>query len=620
MPFFSEETLQAVRAIPLYDIVRGTVELSRSGRNWKGLSPFTDEKTPSFYILTDKNYYKCHSSGLAGDGIRFLQETEKMTFPEAVESLAERFNIPVTYASGQGPDPEVRSLKQALLDIHEYAREYYHQAFLTDHPMAEEIRRYWVEERGFPLELAEEFGVGFSPPKSRRLLEVLQGKGFSNKALAESGLFHTRGRPSDPDSWFYVFNGRLMIPIRDLQGQVVAFTARQLEVTPRDHASWKAKYINSPETLLFRKSHLLFNLDRAKEVVRESGRILLVEGQLDALRCWDSGLKDAVAPQGTSVTEDQLKLIKRYVDRLEVLLDNDAAGAKAVLRLLPMAFQCGLEVHVISLPEGEDPDDFLREKGAEGIGGLDNQSGISFAGKVLIGTGEPSPEQRAKALHSLFEMLSACPSAVVREGYFEDAVKATGVSPDAARQDFARYSASAPAVKRAAPVKTIKRGTNSSETLTNLEGDLVWAVLKNVGWAESLAQVIDHQWIRIHTIEGKVLSRILAQATVDRIENSDDILFLLETDEERDCVARYTVDERPDSDMPAFVNQTIASLARRFCKERVDYLNQEISKTTQTNSDPSQIRDFMMERQELMRFMQTGPFPTADSPPASVDE
>ncbi|MEX0331951.1 MAG: DNA primase [Puniceicoccaceae bacterium] len=620
MPFFSEETLQAVRAIPLYDIVRGTVELSRSGRNWKGLSPFTDEKTPSFYILTDKNYYKCHSSGLAGDGIRFLQETEKLTFPEAVEALAERFNIPVTYASGQGPDPEVRSLKQALLDIHEYAREYYHQAFLADHPVAEEIRRYWIEERGFPLELAEEFSIGFAPPKSRRLLEVLQGKGFSNKALAESGLFHTRGRPSDPDSWFFVFNGRLMIPIRDLQGQVIAFTARQLEMTPKDHASWKAKYINSPETLLFRKSHLLFNLDRAKEVVRESGRILLVEGQLDALRCWNCGLKDAVAPQGTSVTEDQLKLVKRYVDRLEVLLDNDAAGAKAVLRLLPMAFKCGLEVHVINLPEGEDPDDFLLKNGAEAVAGLENQSGISFAGKVLVGTGAPSPEQRSKALHSLFEMLAACPSAVVREGYFEDAVAATGVSREAARQDFARFSVAAPTAKQAIPAKTIKRGTNSSETLTNLEGDLVWAVLKNVGWAESLAQVIDHQWIRIHTIEGKVLSRILAQATVDRIENSDDILFLLETDEERDCVARYTVDDRPDSDMPTYVNQTIASLARRFCKERVDHLNQEISKTTQTNSDPSQIRDFMMERQELMRFMQTGPFPTAESPPASTDE
>ena len=613
MPFFSEETLQAVRSIPLYDIVRGTVELSRSGRNWRGLSPFTDEKTPSFFVLSDKNYYKCHSSGLAGDGIRFVQETEKLTFPEAVEALAERFNVPVTYASGQGPDPEVRSLKQALLDIHEYAREYYHQAFLADHPVAEEIRRYWVEERGFSLELAGEFSIGFAPPKSRRLLEVLLGKGFSTQALAESGLFHARGKGSSPDSWFFVFNGRLMIPIRDLQGQVVAFTARQLDMTPRDHASWKAKYINSPETLLFKKSHLLFNLDRSKEVVRDTGRVLLVEGQLDALRCWDAGLKEAVAPQGTSVTEDQLKLVKRYVDRLEVLLDNDPAGSKAVLRLLPMAFKCGLEVHVTTLPEGEDPDDFLRKHGAAGISELPNQSGISFAGRELAGSGNPSPEERSKALNALFEMLAACPSAVVREGYFEDAVRSTGVSPEAAREDFNRFFASAPAIK-VPPVNVAKRGTKSSETLTNLEGDLVWAVLKNAGWAESLAQVIDHQWIRLHTIEGKILSRILAQATVDRIEKSDDIHFLLETDEERDCVARYMVDDRPDSDLPSYVNQTIASLARRFCKERVDYLNQEISKTTQTTSDPSRIRDFMMERQELMRFMQTGPFPQAEPP------
>ena len=620
MPFFSEETLQAVRSIPLYDIVRVSVELSRSGRNWKGLSPFTQEKTPSFYVLTDRNFFKCHSSGLAGDGIRFIQETEKLTFPEALEALAERFNIPIQYASGAGPDPETRSLKQALYDIHEYAREYYHQAFLADHPLAEEIRQYWVGERGFTMDLADEFSIGLAPPKSRRLMEVLLAKGFETEALAKSGLFHVGRNPSNPDAWFYVFNGRLMVPIRDLQGQVVAFTARQLDMTPRDHASWKAKYINSPETLIFKKSKLLFNLDRAKDASRESGRILMVEGQLDALRCWSAGISDAVAPQGTSVTEEQLKLIKRYTDRLEVLLDNDAAGSKAVIRLLPMAFKVGLEVHVIGLPEGQDPDDFLKEKGAAALAGLDNQSGIYFAGRALAGEGNSSPEQRSKALNDLFEMLAACPSAVVREGYFEDAVAATGAPMQAARQDFARFFASRSESRIVPKQSRIKRETNSPETLTNLEGDLIWAILKNVEWADSLAQGIDHQWIRIHTIEGKVLSRILAQATVDHIENSDGIHFLLETDEERECVARYTVDDRPEKEMESFANQTIASLARRFCKDRVDHLNQEISKLAHTDSDASAIREFMKERQELKRFMQSGPFPTVSLQDASDTE
>ena len=179
LPFFSDETLQAVRSIPLYEIVRPVVELSRSGKNWRGLSPFSNEKTPSFFVLTDRNYFKCHSSGLAGDGISFVQETEKLTFQEAVEVLAERFNIQIKYASGMEPDREARSLRQELLDIHEYAREYYHSVFMADHSMSEQVRRYWTEQRGFTLELAREFSIGLSAPTSRKLMEILLSKKFS---------------------------------------------------------------------------------------------------------------------------------------------------------------------------------------------------------------------------------------------------------------------------------------------------------------------------------------------------------------------------------------------------------------------------------------------------------
>ncbi|NDV62098.1 DNA primase [Puniceicoccales bacterium CK1056] len=611
MPFFSEETLQAVRAIPLYDVVRPHVELTRSGRNWRGLSPFSQEKTPSFYVLSERNFFKCHSTGLAGDGIRFIQETEKLTFPEAVEALAERFGIEVRYASGAGPDPEVRSMKQALLDVHEYARDYYHEAFLAMNPQAEEIRRYWVEQRGFSLKLADEFRIGFSPPESRELLDRLKGKGFKQDVLAASGLFYTGRQPADLDRWFFVFRGRLMVPIRDIQGQVIAFTARQLDVTPRDHASWKAKYINSPETPIFKKSQLLFNLDRAREGVKQAGRLLLVEGQLDALRCWDCGVTEAVAPQGTSVTEEQLALVKRYTDQLTVLLDSDEAGVRAVLRLLPMAFKNRLQVTVLALPKGEDPDDFLRSRGAEGLKQLDPQTGMHFAGHSLLQGDKPTPEGRANALNTLFKMLMECPSAVVREGYFEEAVQVTGVSREAAVADFKRLAReSKPPNPARVERKENNNGTKAPEALTILEGDLLWAVLQNVTLAETLAQVIDHQWIKLQIIEGKLLSLILAQALEDHIEKAEDIHLLLETDEERDCFARYLVDERPHIDMESFVNLTIASLARRYCREQVRVLNQKISECANNPDDLTQIRDLMNQKNELFLQMTKGEFPS----------
>lgn len=614
MPYFSEETLQAVRAIQLYEIVRTRVELSRSGRNWKGLSPFTPEKTASFFVLTDRNFFKCFSSGLAGDGIKFIQETERLSFPEAVEFLAERFAIPVSYDGGAGPDPEIRSLRQALLDIHDYARDYYHQAFLADHPVAEQVRHYWVEERGFSLDLAKAFQVGFAPPQSSRLLEILLGKGFSKEALAESGLFHTGRHPEDPRSWYFAFRGRLMIPIRNPQGQVVAFTARQLAVTPQDHGSWKAKYINSPETRLFKKGHVLFNLERASEAVAEAGRLLMVEGQLDALRCWECGLQETVATQGTAVTSEQMELIKRYADRLDVLLDRDRAGQRAVLSLLPLAFKHRLEVRVLSLPPGQDPDDFLRRNGAEAVRALPSEPALAFAGKAFLGSDNPTPEARSKALQSLFKLIAECPSAVVREGYFDEAIEVTGVSRQAALEDFRRAAASAEPVTPPEKNRLVRSGTNSSPTLTNLEADLLFSVSQNVAWAEPLAQVIDHQWIRSNTVEGKILSRILAQTEVDCIEKTEDILFLLETDEERDCFSRAVVDERPVLEMLTFVNETLASLLRRFCRDRISQLEQEITRHAHTPDNWNQVLALKKEQQQLRTQLLSGPFPEVSLP------
>ncbi len=607
MPFFAEETLQAVRDIPLYEIVRPRVELTRSGKNWKGLSPFTNEKTPSFYVLTEKNFFKCHSSGLAGDGIRFVQETEKLSFTEAVEALAERFNIPVKYAGGTLPDPHARSLKQALLDIHEYACDYYHEAFLANRPDAGQVRRYWVEERGFSMDLASEFRIGFAPADSRELLDRLLRKGFSRAALAGCGLFHAGSAQSDPAGWRFTFRGRLMIPIRDLQGQVVAFTARQLELTPRDHPSWQAKYLNSPETPVFHKGRLLFNLDRAKEGVKTAGRLLLVEGQLDALRCWEAGFHEVLAPQGTSVTADQVRLIKRYTDQLDVMLDGDEAGARAALRLIPLAFAASLEVHVISLPAGQDPDGFLRARGRAALADLPRQRAIPFAAAALLGDGVPTPEQRGKALQGLFEMIGACPSAVVREGYFNEAVAATGASPAAALADYQRFLKARGENRPARPEPDPPaRPTISPPPLTNLEGDLIWSILQNAGWAEALAQVVDQQWIRQDTSEGRVLSRILAHALVDHVPDAKGLLLLMESDEERDCLSRYIVDDRVVPDLTAYVNTSLAFLVRRYCRDRIRQIDQQIAQHACPESGSAAVRTLLQERRELTRHLHSG--------------
>src|SRR3954468_24567668 len=354
--------------VNLADVVARTVTLRKAGgTRLKGLRPFHQEKTPSFHVDPDKGFYKCFGCGKPGDAITFVRETEQLNFSEAIEALGKRFGVVIEYEEGSGgPSHEERSLRQEIFDLHDAVAEHFHQAFKAKDANGDFFRTYWLEKRRFAMELADEFKIGAADEAGSGLGALLMRKKYSEEALRRCGLFFiyddaqiTIGalRPR--------FRGRLMIPIRDHQGRVVAFTARQTERTPEDDPAREAKYVNSPETPIFIKGNLLFNLDRARTNVGDGKPFVLVEGQLDAPRCWSVGLKSAIAPQGTSITESQLILLRRYSPQVECFFDSDSAGQKAALRFLPMALKAGLEVRFLMLAGAEklDPDLLFLEKG-----------------------------------------------------------------------------------------------------------------------------------------------------------------------------------------------------------------------------------------------------------------
>ena len=344
MPFFARDFVTELKSrVNILDVVAPYVSLKRTGSSWKGLSPFKEEKTPSFTVQPDKGFFKCFSSGEAGDAISFIQKVENLDFQEAVEYIANRFNLPLRYEENahQGTSHNQVSEKKKLLNAHELASSWYRRRFLDETPEGEFIRDYWTMERGFSLELAEEFGIGFAPPDCSALVNVFADKDLAPEVLEKTGLFFERRRKSN---LMPRFRGRLMIPIRDTQGRIVAFTARQLSVTPENDPTREAKYVNSPETPIFSKSNILFNLDKARPNIRENDRFLLVEGQLDAIRCWERGVKTVVAPQGTAFTEGQAYLMRRYDPAgVDCLLDGDEAGRKAALRMLPIFIKTSIE-------------------------------------------------------------------------------------------------------------------------------------------------------------------------------------------------------------------------------------------------------------------------------------
>ncbi len=611
MAGLADDFVEELKArVDIVELAGRYTNLKRRGRNWVGLSPFSDEKTPSFNVLAEKGIFKCFSTGLAGDIITLVREKERMEFVEAVEFIARLFNVPVRYREGGAPTVN-RSLRREIEEIQDYAAEYFHERFLAEDGAGAEIRRYWTEERRFDMDTAREFRVGFAPPGGFHLNKRLVDKGFSVEALRGCGLFYTRDSDRNPNVFRNRFRGRLMIPIRDAQGRIVAFTARVLPQTPEDDPTRDAKYVNSPETLVFHKSRLLFNLDRARDHAEKSGGFLMVEGQLDAVRCWSAGLRAVVAPQGTSVTEEQLALLRRYHPRVDILLDGDRAGRAAALRILPLAFTAGIEARFIALPPEADPDTFLLEKGAPAVEVLraEAMAPMPFAVAALLGDDgdAPTPADRSRAIQQIAGFLQGCASEVARSAYLAEAADLLHVDAEAALTDarrlwFRRQSGAA-AQARQAPAER-KDAPSANNRLTPLENDLLWIILLDDRWVQPLALVMEDSWLNREVPAGRVLGRILAEAHEGTWEGPENVESLLETQEERNSYYSLAFREGSPEDPAEYVHACVHCLAERFKKSELERLTRAI---TEAGAE-TPVADLLRRRSEVRSLTANIPF------------
>jgi len=336
----------------IVDVISQVVPLKKAGRNFKGRCPFHEEKTPSFMVSAEKQIYHCFGCGAGGNVFGFLMQYENMNFPEALRRLADRAHISLPEKSEFRK--EGQSEQEKVFEIYQAASEYYRDLFW--HPEQGKTARDYFEKRGFGLELAKEFLVGWAPDAWRGLFEYLSKRGFGEAFILKARLINR----SDKGNVYDVFRGRLMFPIHNLQGKVVAFGGRLIG------DGEGPKYLNSPENPVFIKRRELFGLHTAKKFLnRDFPRILVSEGYLDLLRLYDKGFKASVATLGTSLTEEHVAVLKRFVEEAVVVYDGDKAGEAASLRGMEVFLEGGLNVKLIRLPEGFDPDDFLLKKGAE---------------------------------------------------------------------------------------------------------------------------------------------------------------------------------------------------------------------------------------------------------------
>ncbi len=416
------------------EVIGSYITLKRSGSRFKCCCPFHKEKTPSFIVNQQMQIYHCFGCGAGGDVFRFIQEFEGVDFITAVKLLAQKANIPI---ETEEADAGEKSDKELLFRIHAELAQFY-QRCLRQMKSAECARRY-IEERNLPDEIIEEFTIGFAPmPRGwDAVIQWGQKNTFGLPILEKAGLILRSQRSGSEERYYDRFRQRLMFPIRDAQNRIIGFSGRTLEADPR-----AAKYVNSPETPIFRKSRVLYALEKARRhiVAADPREAIVCEGQIDVIRCHQAGFSRAVASQGTAFTTDHARILGRYADGVVIAFDPDRAGQDAAIKTAALFMEAGLAVRVATLPAGEDPDSFICKSGAEAFQRvLDSAvSSVSYQADVLASRGDIRSQIGAMgSAKAVLETIRRSPNAVQRAALVQEAAAKLSL-PASALQDELR--------------------------------------------------------------------------------------------------------------------------------------------------------------------------------------
>ena len=377
------------------EVVGDFVQLKKAGSNYKALSPFSNEKTPSFVVSPVKQIWKDFSSGKGGNSVAFLMEHEHFTYPEAIKYLARKYNIEIEETQLNNEDKEKASERESLYIVSEFAKEFFKKT-LNDSQEGRSIGLSYFQERGFSTQTIENFDLGFSPKEINYFSEVALKKGYDKIFLDKTGLsiFH-ENKTIDR------FRGRVIFPIKSMSGRVLGFGARIL-----DNKIKTAKYLNSPESLIYNKSKVLYGIYYAKQEIAKLDNCYIVEGYTDVIQFHQKGIKNVVSSSGTSLTNDQITLIRRLTSNITMLYDSDKAGINATLRGIDMILSAGMNVSICTFPEGQDPDSYSQERSLEEIEDFlkDNSKDfIQFKASFLSSQTVNNPILKAKQSKSLID-------------------------------------------------------------------------------------------------------------------------------------------------------------------------------------------------------------------------
>jgi DNA primase len=524
MPQIPASFIDQVRtSTDLVDVVSQYVPLKPAGKNFKGLCPFHKEKTPSFNVSRERQIFHCFGCGEGGDVFKFLMLYEKMSFTEAVRHLAARAGLPMPAAERSGPERDDRSL---LLKLHEAAARFYRYQLLEQAGGRKALA--YLKKRGLTQKTIEERDLGYAPDRWSSLLEYLSRKGAKPEDVARAGLAVPR---KDGRGFYDRFRNRVMIPIRNESGKIVAFGARLL-------GSGEPKYLNSSESIIYRKSYTLFDFDLAKEAIRKNGYVILMEGYFDCIQAREAGIETAVASCGTSLTAGHARLVRRYTERVVVNFDPDAAGEAATRRSIDLLIEEGFQVTVVALPEGEDPDSYIRNHGRDAYRErIENASPFIeyLIDRAAARHPVTTPRGKADFLNEVLPTLALIPNHVERVAHVSRLAERAEITDAAVVEELRRK-----VMQRS---REVKLEPDKGDSLRPAERDLVRWLLHSPTDATELLSEIDEEDLS-DLLTAPILKAMKEVASSAEL-STENVMEKLSAEQDRNLMTRIALEPSP---------------------------------------------------------------------------
>lgn len=503
LKMISQNTIETVfETARVEEVIGDFVQLKRAGSNLKGLSPFSNEKSPSFMVSPVKQIWKDFSSGKGGNAVTFLMEHEHFSYPEAIRYLAKKYNIEIEETEQTDDDKAEANEKESMYLVSEFAQKYFHSVLMnTDEGKA--IGYSYFKERGFTKDTIEKFGLGYSPETWDAFTMEALGKGYKLDYLDKTGLTIVKD-----DKQFDRFKGRVMFPIQSMSGRILGFGGRILSNDKK-----AAKYLNSPESEIYHKSKVLYGIFHAKQAIAKQDNCFLVEGYTDVIQMHQAGIENVVASSGTALTPDQIRLVNRLTKNITVLFDGDAAGLRASVRGIDLILEEGMNVKVCTFPEGDDPDSFAKKTPYDELVKYLSENAmdfIQFKASLLMKEAKNDPIKKAELIRDMVTSISKIPDKIKREIYVQECSRIMDISEEVLFNTLAQLVQ-----------KDIHEAGKKQKT-----DQKAFEVVKNV--PEAVASTVDVQY----ELERKIIEILLLYGTVE--EEFEDVL--LKANEDGDAI------------------------------------------------------------------------------------